>query len=143
MAKGKARGFFEPPSRKAKRYAGELKRGKNSLTGEDLNGKTASYRMGYLNSRKQASKARQAYVRKHRKGSKPASRDRFSPEERKKVMERYRQKRQAELERYKNDAEARERYMKVMAEDFPKDFIRDDEWDYVDAMASWPKHGGR
>ena len=68
MAKtNKARGFFEPPSQKAKRYAGELKRGKNSLTGEDLNGKTASYRMGYLNSRRQTSKARQAYQRKRRK----------------------------------------------------------------------------
>ncbi len=67
MVKGKARGFFEPPSRKAKRYAGELKHGKNFLTGEELNGKTASYRMGYLNSRRQASNARQAYARKHRK----------------------------------------------------------------------------
>ena len=58
-------------------------------------------------------------------------------------MERYRQKRQGEWDRYKNDAEARERYMKVMAEDFPKDFIRDDEWEYVEAMASGLKHGGR
>ena len=33
---------------------------------EDLNGNTASYRMGYLNSRKQASKARRAYARKHK-----------------------------------------------------------------------------
>ena len=33
----------------------------------------------------------------------------------------------------------RERYMKVMREDFPKDFISDDEWDYIEAMASWPK----
>ena len=32
----------------------------------------------------------------------------------------------------------RERYMKVMAQDFPKDFISDDEWDYIEAMAHWP-----
>lgn len=35
--------------------------------------------------------------------------------------------------------EQRKRYMKVMAEDFPKDFISDDEWDYIEAMASWSK----
>ena len=29
--------------------------------------------------------------------------------------------------------------MKVMREDFPKDFISNDEWDYIEAMASWPK----
>ena len=125
MAKGKARGFFEPPSRKAKRYAGELKRGKNSLTGEDLNGNTASYRMGYLNSRKQASKARQAYVRKHRKGKTSASLHGLATGHK------------------KASQESRSRYMKVMTEDFPKDFISDDEWDYVEAMASWPKHGGQ
>lgn len=34
--------------------------------------------------------------------------------------------------------EQRERYMKVMREDFPKDFISDDEWDYIEAMAHWP-----
>lgn len=68
MAKAnKVRGFFEPPSQKAKRYASELSLGRNFLTGEHLNGNTASYRMGYLNSRKQASKARQAYLRKHKK----------------------------------------------------------------------------
>ena len=33
--------------------------------------------------------------------------------------------------------EQRERYMKVMREDFPKDFISDDEWDYIEAMAGW------
>ena len=37
----------------------------------------------------------------------------------------------------KQEPEARERYMKVMAEDFPKDFLSDDEWDYIEAMASW------
>lgn len=31
-----------------------------------------------------------------------------------------------------------ERYMKVMTEDFPKDFMSDDEWDYIEAMAHWP-----
>ena len=67
MAKSnKVSGFLDPPSEKARRYADELKRGRNSLTGKDLNGNTASYRMGYLNSRKQASKARQAYARKHK-----------------------------------------------------------------------------
>lgn len=33
----------------------------------------------------------------------------------------------------------RERYFKVMREDFPKDFISDDEWDYIEAMATWKK----
>lgn len=66
MAKAnKVRRFFESPSKKAKRYACELKRGKNCLTGENLNGKTASYRMGYLNSRRHVSAARKAYMRKH------------------------------------------------------------------------------
>ena len=33
----------------------------------------------------------------------------------------------------------RERYRKVMAKDFPNDFVDDDEWDYIEAMATW-KH---
>ena len=37
----------------------------------------------------------------------------------------------------KQSPDKRERYMKVMAEDFPKDFLSDDEWDYIEAMASW------
>ena len=37
----------------------------------------------------------------------------------------------------KQSTDERERYMKVMAEDFPKDFLSDDEWDYIEAMASW------
>ena len=37
----------------------------------------------------------------------------------------------------KQSPDERERYMKVMAEDFPKDFLSDDEWDYIEAMASW------
>lgn len=61
--KGKFR--FESPSQKSERYAVELSLGDNAFTGEKLNGKQASYRMGYLNARKQASKARQAYKRKH------------------------------------------------------------------------------
>ena len=31
------------------------------------------------------------------------------------------------------------RYMKVMREDFPKDFISDAEWDYIEAMSHWPE----
>ena len=37
----------------------------------------------------------------------------------------------------KQSTDERERYMKVMAEDFPKDFLSDDEWDYIEAMATW------
>ena len=29
--------------------------------------------------------------------------------------------------------------MKVMQEDFPKDFLSDDEWDYIEAMAKGPE----
>lgn len=39
----------------------------------------------------------------------------------------------------KQESEARERYMKVMAEDFPKDLLDDDEWDYIEAMAKGPE----
>ncbi len=39
----------------------------------------------------------------------------------------------------KQELEARERYMKVMQEDFPKDFLSDDEWDYIEAMAKGPE----
>ena len=39
----------------------------------------------------------------------------------------------------KQESEACARYIKVMAEDFPKDFLSDDEWDYIEAMASWPE----
>lgn len=35
----------------------------------------------------------------------------------------------------KQSPDDRERYMKVMAEDFSKDFLSDDEWDYIEAMA--------
>lgn len=44
-----------------------------------------------------------------------------------------------ESRRLQEEEERRERYFKVMAEDFPKDFISDDEWDYIEAMASGPK----
>lgn len=44
-----------------------------------------------------------------------------------------------ERKRLQEEEERRERYFKVMAEDFPKDFISDDEWDYIEAMASGPK----
>ena len=39
----------------------------------------------------------------------------------------------------KQGLETRERYMKVMQEDFPKDFLSDDEWDYIEAMAKGPE----
>lgn len=58
---------FESPSDKSQRYAVELSLGDNAFTGEKLNGNQASYRMGYLNSRRDSSKARQAYKRKHNK----------------------------------------------------------------------------
>ena len=50
-------------------------------------------------------------------------------------------KMQKEQERKKlqEKEERRERYYKVMAEDFPKDFISDDEWDYIEAMARGPE----
>ena len=38
-----------------------------------------------------------------------------------------------------DNEEQRERYKKVMAEDFPKDFLSDDEWDYIEAMAKGPE----
>ena len=44
-----------------------------------------------------------------------------------------------ERRRLQEEEERCERYYKVMAEDFHKDFISDDEWDYIETMASWPK----
>ena len=44
-----------------------------------------------------------------------------------------------ERRRLQEEEERRERYFKVMAEDFPKDFMSDDKWDYIEAMASGPK----
>lgn len=69
MAKSKeqkVQGFFEPPSEKARRYGCELKLGANTLTGELLNHGTASYRIGYLKSRKHMNAARRALAQKHK-----------------------------------------------------------------------------
>lgn len=49
----------------------------------------------------------------------------------------YAKKNKAGKKLSQDSEEQRERYMKVMAEDFPKDFLSDDEWDYIEAMASW------
>jgi hypothetical protein len=46
----------ETLAQRSRRYANELKRGKNSITGETLNGNTASFRMGVLNERKNQTK---------------------------------------------------------------------------------------
>ena len=54
--------LFESPQKKSKRYAGELKR-KKDHQGRRLSKSRATYRMGYLNARRDASSARQA-VRK-------------------------------------------------------------------------------
>lgn len=50
MAKG------ENPQARSKRYAGELKRGKNSFTGEQLTAGQAGFRMGVLNERQWSGK---------------------------------------------------------------------------------------
>ena len=39
----------------------------------------------------------------------------------------------------RRDEEARERYFKVMAEDFPNDFLSDDEWDYIEGFFQNPE----
>ena len=39
----------------------------------------------------------------------------------------------------KDCEEQRERYMKVMAEDFPNDFLSDDEWDYIEGFFQNPE----
>ena len=54
---------FEAPSAKSKRYARELKR-KSKTNGKKLTKSTASYRMGYLNARRDRSKAFKAWKRK-------------------------------------------------------------------------------
>lgn len=58
MAKG------ENPATRSKRYAQELKSGKNSFTGEKLNASQAGFRMGVLNERKW-----DASIYKHNKNS--------------------------------------------------------------------------
>ena len=58
--------FKESPSKKSKRYARELKR-RRKTSGKALTKATASYRMGYLNARKERSKANMAFKRKTKK----------------------------------------------------------------------------
>ena len=55
---------FESPSAKSKRYARELK-AKKKTSGQKLTKSTACYRMGYLNARRDRSKANMAYKNKH------------------------------------------------------------------------------
>ena len=50
----------------------------------------------------------------------------------------YAKKNKTKRSDHREQERQRERYMKVMAEDFPKDFMSDDEWDYIEAMAHWP-----
>ena len=54
--------FFESPQKKSERYGRELKR-KKDHKGNKLSKSRATYRMGYLNARRDASKARQAMRR--------------------------------------------------------------------------------
>ena len=51
----------------------------------------------------------------------------------------YAKKDKADKKLSQDSDEQQERYMKVMAEDFPKDFLSDDEWDYIEAMARGPE----
>ena len=51
----------------------------------------------------------------------------------KKAKERRKEKRAKARE----DEEQKERYRQVMAEDYPVDFLSDDEWDYIEAMSHW------
>ena len=55
---------FEAPSAKSRRYARELK-AKKKTSGKKLTKSTASYRMGYLNARRDRSNANKAYKAKH------------------------------------------------------------------------------
>ena len=55
---------FEPPSEKSRRYARELK-ARKKVTGQKLTKPTACYRMGYLNARRDRSKAYQAWKKNH------------------------------------------------------------------------------
>ena len=55
---------FEAPSAKSRRYAFELK-AKKKTSGQKLTKSTASYRMGYLNARRDRSIANKAYKAKH------------------------------------------------------------------------------
>ena len=51
----------------------------------------------------------------------------------KKAKERRKEKQAKERE----DEARKERYRQVMAEDYPVDFLSDDEWDYIEAMSHW------
>ena len=51
----------------------------------------------------------------------------------------YAKKNKADKKLSQDSDEQRERYMKVMAEDFPKVVLSDDEWDYIEAMARGPE----
>ena len=55
---------FEAPSAKSKRYARELKK-KQKANGKKLTKATATYRMGYLNARRDRSKAYKAWKKNH------------------------------------------------------------------------------
>ena len=55
--------IFEGPSKKSQRYASELKR-KKDHKGNKLSKSRATYRMGYLNARRDVSAARKAVRRK-------------------------------------------------------------------------------
>ncbi len=55
---------FEAPSAKSRRYARELK-SKKKTSGQKLTKATASYRMGYLNARRDRSNANKAYKARH------------------------------------------------------------------------------
>ena len=55
---------YESASQKSKRYARELKR-KQKNSGKKLTKATASYRMGYLNARRDRAAAFKAWKKKH------------------------------------------------------------------------------
>ena len=55
---------YEAPSAKSRRYARELKQ-KKKISGKNLTKATACYRMGYLNARRDRSKAYKAWKKKH------------------------------------------------------------------------------
>lgn len=55
---------FEAPSAKSRRYARELKR-KAKANGKKLTKATATYRMGYLNARRDRSRAFKAWKKNH------------------------------------------------------------------------------
>ena len=52
----------------------------------------------------------------------------------KKAKERRREKKQTKTQ---EETEQQERYSQVMAEDFPYDYLSDEEWDYIEAMSHW------